>query len=116
MAAGYADRVLKRDDLRANATRWSRGKTAPTLLTRPFGSGPCRNGYSAATICWIRHWPSRARNEAGFTGLLITADRGAEVRRQAEAANVQVLYKPMKPAALRALLSQWRVQRIAAAE
>ena len=26
--------------------------------------------YSAATICWVRHWPSRARSDAGLTGLL----------------------------------------------
>jgi hypothetical protein len=29
---------------------------------------------------------------------------------------VQVLHKPLKPAALRALLAQWRVLRVAAAE
>ena len=29
--------------------------------------------YSAATICWVRHWPSRARSDAGLTGLLSTA-------------------------------------------
>jgi CheY-like chemotaxis protein/two-component sensor histidine kinase len=48
--------------------------------------------------------------------ILITADRSPEVRREAEAVDMQVLYKPVKPASLRALLSQWRVQRIAAAE
>jgi CheY-like chemotaxis protein len=48
--------------------------------------------------------------------ILITADRTPEVRREAEAVDIQVLYKPVKPASLRALLSQWRVQRIAAAE
>ena len=29
--------------------------------------------YSAATICCVRHWPSMARSEAGFTGLFSTA-------------------------------------------
>ena len=29
--------------------------------------------HSAATICCVPHWPSRARSEAGFTGLLSTA-------------------------------------------
>jgi len=38
------------------------------------------------------------------------------VREQARAQNVQVLHKPVKPAALRALLAQWRVLRVAAAE
>ncbi|HWM49535.1 MAG TPA: PAS domain-containing hybrid sensor histidine kinase/response regulator [Xanthobacteraceae bacterium] len=48
--------------------------------------------------------------------ILITADRSPEVRREAETFDMQVLHKPVKPASLRALLSQWRVQRIAAAE
>ena len=48
--------------------------------------------------------------------ILITADRTPAVREQAAAANIQVLNKPIKPAALRALLAQWRVQRAAAAE
>jgi CheY-like chemotaxis protein len=45
--------------------------------------------------------------------ILITADRTPEIRAQASAADVQVLNKPLKPAALRAILSQWRVQRAA---
>ena len=36
--------------------------------------------------------------------------------RQARAQGIQVLNKPIKPAALRALLAQWRVLRVAAAE
>ena len=48
--------------------------------------------------------------------ILITADRSPAVREQARAQNVQVLHKPVKPAALRALLAQWRVLRVAAAE
>src|SRR4051812_50095906 len=32
-----------------------------------------RRDYSAATICWMRHWPSSARSEAGFSGLFSTA-------------------------------------------
>ena len=48
--------------------------------------------------------------------ILITADRSPAVREQARAQNVQVLHKPVKPAALRALLAQWRMLRVAAAE
>jgi Na+/proline symporter/signal transduction histidine kinase len=48
--------------------------------------------------------------------ILITADRSPAVREQARAEGIQVLHKPIKPAALRALLAQWRVLRIAAAE
>ena len=45
---------------------------------------------------------------------LLTADRSPEVRAQAEEAGMQILNKPMRPAALRALLSQWRMTRTAA--
>jgi hypothetical protein len=38
------------------------------------------------------------------------------VRDEARAHAIQVLNKPVKPAALRALLAQCRVQRVAAAE
>jgi hypothetical protein len=38
------------------------------------------------------------------------------VRERARAENIQLLHKPVKPAALRALLAQWRVMRAAAAE
>ncbi len=48
--------------------------------------------------------------------ILITADRSPSVREGARAEGIQVLHKPIKPAALRALLAQWRVLRVAAAE
>ncbi|MBI3704929.1 MAG: PAS-domain containing protein, partial [Rhizobiales bacterium] len=48
--------------------------------------------------------------------ILLTADRSPVVREQARAQGIQVLNKPIKPAALRALLAQWRVLRVAAAE
>jgi CheY-like chemotaxis protein len=48
--------------------------------------------------------------------ILITADRSPAVRDQARTEGIQVLYKPIKPAALRAMLTQWRVLRMAAAE
>jgi hypothetical protein len=38
------------------------------------------------------------------------------VRDNARAHDIQVLNKPVKPAALRALMAQWRMQRVAAAE
>ena len=48
--------------------------------------------------------------------ILITADRSPAVREQARDGNIQLLHKPLKPAALRALLAQWRMMRAAAAE
>jgi CheY-like chemotaxis protein len=48
--------------------------------------------------------------------ILITADRSRRVADDARGQAIQVLNKPVRPAALRALLAQWRVQRVAAAE
>jgi Na+/proline symporter/signal transduction histidine kinase len=46
--------------------------------------------------------------------VLVTADRTPEVRALAEANDIRVLNKPLRPAALRSLLSQWRVMQRAA--
>ena len=52
---------------------------------------------------------------APLPAILITADRTPEVRNLAASKDIRVLNKPLKPAALRSLLSQWRVT-IGAAE
>ncbi len=46
--------------------------------------------------------------------VLVTADRSVELRNAAGAMNVPILPKPLRPAALRALLTQWRVTQDAA--
>jgi signal transduction histidine kinase/CheY-like chemotaxis protein len=46
--------------------------------------------------------------------VLLTADRSMAVREQSTANDIRVLHKPLKPAALRALLSQWQVMKMAA--
>jgi CheY-like chemotaxis protein len=48
--------------------------------------------------------------------ILITADRSRRVRDEARRRDVPVLNKPVKPAALRALLAQWRFRQVVAAE
>jgi len=48
--------------------------------------------------------------------VLITADRSTGVRETARARAIQVLNKPLKPAALRAVMSQWKPHRVSAAE
>ncbi len=58
----------------------------------------------------------RQDHGADLPAALLTADRSPEVREQAEERGVRVLNKPARPAALRALLSQWRLARRAAAE
>jgi CheY-like chemotaxis protein len=58
----------------------------------------------------------RTRFGLDLPAALITADRSPEVREAAHAAAIAVLNKPLKPAALRAVMSQWASRRLAAAE
>jgi CheY-like chemotaxis protein len=56
----------------------------------------------------------RATLDAAVPAVLVTADRTPGVRDAAAAMGVHLLNKPVKPAALRALLAQWRAARVAA--
>ncbi|MEW6639356.1 MAG: hybrid sensor histidine kinase/response regulator [Pseudomonadota bacterium] len=58
----------------------------------------------------------RRRFGARIPAILITADRSPAVRAAATDEHIVVLNKPLKPAALRALLGQWRSQQMIAAE
>ena len=54
---------------------------------------------------------------AEIPAVLITADRSPDVREAARTLAIQVLNKPIKPASLRAVMSQWAVvHRVVAAE
>ncbi len=48
---------------------------------------------------------TRESFELEIPAILLTADRSKEVRQRAEDENVTVLHKPLRPAALRSLLS-----------
>lgn len=56
----------------------------------------------------------RWRFGASTPAVLITANRSPDVKIEAAAKDIAVLYKPVKPAALRALLAQVRAMRAAA--
>jgi len=58
----------------------------------------------------------RRRFGETIPAILITADRSPHVRAAAREENIAVLNKPLKPASLRALLGQWRIQQMIAAE
>jgi len=58
----------------------------------------------------------RKRYGADLTAILITADRSPDVREEARAHDALLLNKPVKPAALRALITQVRIKRPVAAE
>ncbi|BCJ91884.1 histidine kinase [Terrihabitans soli] len=56
----------------------------------------------------------RMRIGGEIPGIVVTADRGRAVRDGARAQDLEILHKPVRPAALRALLAQMRVARPAA--
>jgi signal transduction histidine kinase len=58
----------------------------------------------------------RARLGLALPAALATAERGADLRAACEAADVTLLYKPLKPAPLRALLTRGLALRASAAE
>jgi CheY-like chemotaxis protein len=108
LLGGWGCHVLKAADLKAALATVSDAKTplAGLLVDYHLDSG---NGIEAiAAMRW--------RFGAEMPAILITADRSPAVREEARARDIQVLPKPLKPAALRALMAQWRVTRMAAAE
>lgn len=56
----------------------------------------------------------RWRFGSDLPAALITADRGPQVREEAGEKSISILNKPVKPAALRAVLAQWRAAKAAA--
>ena len=108
LLGGWGCHVLKAADLKAALATVGDARTPPTgvLVDYHLDSG---NGIEAiAALRW--------RFGAELPAILITADRSPAVREEARARDIQVLPKPLKPAALRALMAQWRVTRMAAAE
>src|SRR5262249_55071895 len=94
---GWGCRVLKASDLGAAIAlvATTRGRLAGRLVDHLPDAGK----GTAATAALPR------RFGADPTATLITADRSPRVREDARANSVQVLNKPIKPAALRALLT-----------
>jgi CheY-like chemotaxis protein len=108
LLGGWGCRVLKAPDLATAINAIAESQAAPNglLVDYHLDKG---NGIDAIVEL-------RRRFGADLPAILITADRSPLVRDEARAHDIQVLSKPLKPAALRALMAQWRVQRVAAAE
>jgi len=108
LLGGWGCRVIAATDLAAAADALRDEKTAPAGLLVDYHLD---HGDGIAAIADLRR-----RYGSGLPAILVTADRTAAVREAANAQDIQLLNKPIKPAALRALLAQWRMQRVAAAE
>jgi Na+/proline symporter/signal transduction histidine kinase len=108
MLSGWGCRVLKARDLAAAIDAVAEAQLAPTGLLVDYHLDK-ENGFEAIAEL-------RRRFGADLPAILITADRDPALRAAARAHHAQILQKPVKPASLRALLAQWQVQRVAAAE
>jgi Na+/proline symporter/signal transduction histidine kinase/CheY-like chemotaxis protein len=108
LLGGWGCRVLKAQDLASALQAIDEARALPNGLLVDYHLD---GGNGIAAIAELRQ-----RFGYRFPAIVITADRSPRVREEARAADAYVLNKPLKPASLRALITQWRVQRIAAAE
>jgi len=108
LLGGWGCRVLKAPDLETAIAVVAESKLSPDGLLVDYHLD---EGNGIEAIAELRR-----RFGADLTAILITADRSPGVRADAREHGIQILNKPIKPAALRALLTQWRMQRVAAAE
>ncbi len=108
LLGGWGCQVLKAPDLATAIAAMTEAHATPNGLLVDYHLD---RGNGLEAIVELRR-----RFGADLPAILITADRTPLVRDEARAHDVVVLSKPLKPAALRALMAQWRVQRVAAAE
>jgi CheY-like chemotaxis protein/anti-sigma regulatory factor (Ser/Thr protein kinase) len=108
LLGGWGCRVLKASDFAAAQAQIETTRLRPSglLVDYHLDGG---NGIEVITAL-------RRRFSYHFPAIVITADRSPHVRDAARAAGAHVLHKPLKPAALRAMITQWRLQQMAAAE
>ena len=110
LLSGWGCRVLKGADLaEALAAFTASGLEPDGLLVDYHLDG----GNGIAAIRQLRGHLAQSDGR-DVPAIVITADRSARVRDEARAEGAHVLNKPVKPASLRALMMQWRVQRVAA--
>ncbi len=106
LLGGWGCRVLKAADLaEALAAIEGSGLNPDGLLVDYHLDG----GNGIVAIAELRR-----RHGRDLPAILVTADRSVHVREEARIAGVHLLNKPVKPASLRALMAQWRMQRVAA--
>jgi CheY-like chemotaxis protein len=107
LLCGWGCDVIKAPGLAIALDKISQGSVVPNGLLVDYHLD---QGNGIEAIVALR------RRFGDLPAILITADRSPDVRELARSEGVQILHKPLKPAALRALLAQWRILRVAAAE
>jgi Na+/proline symporter/signal transduction histidine kinase len=108
LLAGWGCRTLKAPDLKAALAVIAESKLVPNGLLVDYHLD-VGNGIDAIAEL-------RKRFSYDFPAILITADRSPHLREASRGEAIQLMNKPIKPAVLRALITQWRLHRVAAAE
>jgi CheY-like chemotaxis protein len=106
LLSGWSCQVLTAPDLAGALEAIRRSGVQPDALLVDYHLDE-GNGIDAVTAL-------RKQLGSEIPAALVTADRSPAVRDEARAKDIQVFHKPVKPAALRAFLAQWRVARPAA--
>jgi Na+/proline symporter/signal transduction histidine kinase len=106
LLGGWGCRVIKAADLPGALAALSGSGVEPDGLLVDYHLD---GGNGVVAIAELRR-----RLKRDLPAILITADRSLHVREEARRAGVHVLHKPLKPASLRALVTQWRMVRVAA--
>jgi signal transduction histidine kinase len=108
LLSGWGCRVLTAPDVESALSQMASvdGRVNGLLVDYHLDHG---NGIEAIAAL-------RAKTGTELPAILITADRSPRVRQEARASDVVLLNKPVKPAALRALMAQVRLKRAVAAE
>jgi Na+/proline symporter/signal transduction histidine kinase/CheY-like chemotaxis protein len=110
LLSGWGCRVIKGADLAEAMAALASSRLEPDGLLVDYHLD---GGDGIAAIRQLRRQLGRA-NGRDMPAIVITADRSARLRDEAHLEGAHVLNKPIKPASLRALMMQWRVQRVAA--
>jgi CheY-like chemotaxis protein/anti-sigma regulatory factor (Ser/Thr protein kinase) len=108
LLGGWGCRVLQAPDLPTAIAAVAEAQVSPNGLLVDYHLD---KGNGVEAIAELRR-----RFGADLPAILITADHSPKLRDTARAGGIQVLNKPIKPAALRALMARWRAHRAAAAE
>jgi Na+/proline symporter/signal transduction histidine kinase len=108
LLTGWGCEVIKAADLAGAVAVVEQTGRRPTVLLVDYHLDT-GNGIDAIVAL-------RGRYGEALPAVLLTADRTREVRETARTLDIRMLNKPVRPAQLRAQLTQWQALRVAAAE
>lgn len=108
LLTGWGCEVIKAADLAGAVATVEQAGRRPTVLLVDYHLDT-GNGIDAIIAL-------RGRYGEALPAILLTADRTREVRETARMLDIRILNKPVRPAQLRAQLTQWQALRMAAAE